>query len=366
MTRQYNFGAGPATLPESILLDVQAELLNWDGRGVSILEIGHRTPPFQNLMKQAEQDLRAVLSIPDNYSVLFLGGAARAHFAMIPMNLIETGQSGAYWISGVWSKMAYTECAKLRRAYCVGSSEADGFNHAPHALLQPFQQDTAYVYYTPNETINGVSFPHPPMHGDFPLIADMTSCLLSEPIHIEKYGLIFAGAQKNIAPAGLTIVIVRNDLLDRDPQSCIPTMFDYRTHVAHESLYATPPTFNCYFAAKMFQWVKEQGGVSAIHQQNQAKAAALYDFIDSSILYKCLIEPESRSLMNVCFSLIRAELENNFLEQALKNGLYGLQGHRMVGGLRASLYNAMPMAGVQKLIDFMRDFEAEMLASAEV
>jgi phosphoserine aminotransferase len=362
MTALYNFGAGPAMLPREILLDVQAELLDWNNQGMSILEIGHRTAPFQNLMQQLEDDLRDLLAIPENYSVLFLGGAARANFALIPMNLITPGQVGAYCVSGVWSKMAYTECAKLSRAYCVSSSEADGFNHAPYEMSQPLNHNTAYVYYTPNETINGVRFAQKPLHGEFPLVADMTSCLLSEPIQIEDYGLIFAGAQKNIAPAGLTIVIVRNDLLDRKPETCIPTMFDYRTHVAHKSLYATPPTFNCYFAAKMFQWIKKQGGISTIYQQNCEKSALLYDFIDTSVLYKCAIEKSSRSLMNVCFSLIRAELESDFLTKALEHGLYGLQGHRMVGGLRASIYNAMPMSGVQKLIEFMREYE-ESVAS---
>ena len=357
MTIHYNFGAGPAMLPHSILLDVQAEFLNWQQQGVSILEIGHRTKPFMQLMETAELELRELLAIPDNYAVLFLGGAARSNFAMIPMNLITKGQEAAYWISGVWSQMAYSECVKLSRAYCVGSSEESNFTYAPCELIQSIRNNTAYVYYTPNETVNGTRYPALPPHGDLPLVADMTSCLLSEPINISDYGLIFAGAQKNIAPAGLTLVIVRKDLLDISPEFTVPTMFDYRTHMTNKSLYATPPTFNCYFALKMFQWLKEHGGIVAMHQTNQQKAAALYNFIDASTLYHCPIAQDSRSIMNVCFSLINPELEKDFLAQALSKGLYGLQGHRLVGGLRASLYNAMPMSGVEALIEFMYNFE---------
>ncbi len=354
--RPYNFGAGPATLPEPILLEAQAELLNWQDHGMSILEIGHRTREFEQLIQEAEADLRDLLTIPDHYHVLFLGGAARTQFAMVPMNLISPTQRAGYLISGVWSSMAYDEARKLKSAYCIASSGNHGFRHTPDPNTWQLRDNTAYVYYTPNETVNGIQFADVPQTGDIPLIADMTSCLLSEPIDVSKFGLIFAGAQKNIAPAGLTLVIVRADLLAARNEIPMPTMLDYRTHATHQSLYATPPVFNCYMAAKMFKWIKAQGGVHALHQMNREKAAKLYEYIDASADYYCPIEPNSRSLMNVCFALTKPELEDTFLAQANRQGLCALKGHRLVGGLRASLYNAMPMAGVDALIAFMQDF----------
>lgn len=354
--RPYNFGAGPAALPESVLLEAQAELLNWQGRGLSIMEVGHRTAEFQQLMHDAEADLRALLAIPENYHVLFLGGAARTQFAMVPMNFIPPGQQAGYLISGIWSALACDEGRKLKSAYCIASSGNDGFKQTPDSVDWQIHDNTAYVYYTPNETVNGVRFADVPIVSEIPLIADMTSCLLSEPIDVSKFGLIFAGAQKNIAPAGLTVVIVRKDLLNLNHETPIPTMLDYRTHVMNKSLYATPPVFNCYMAAKMFKWLKAQGGVEALYQINCDKAARLYHYIDSSSFYQCPVEPHSRSLMNVCFSLVKPELEDAFLTQANNRGLHALKGHRMVGGLRASLYNAMPMAGVDALIAFMQDF----------
>ncbi len=354
--RPYNFGAGPATLPEPVLQTAQAELLNWQGLGMSILEIGHRTPEFQQLMQDAEADLRELLAIPENYHVLFLGGASRTQFAMVPMNFISPGQQAGYLVSGVWSAMAYDEAYKLKSAYCIASAVNNGFTQMPAPASWEIRDNTAYVYYTPNETINGVRFATIPNIVDIPLIADMTSCILCEPIDITKFGLIFAGAQKNIAPAGLTIVIIRAELLETLSELAIPTMMDYRTHVTHKSLYATPPVFNCYMAGLMFKWIKAQGGVRALYQINQEKAAKLYHYIDSSTAYQCAITPNSRSLMNVCFSLTKPELEDEFLRKASLRGLYALKGHRIVGGLRASLYNAMPMAGVDALIAFMQDF----------
>lgn len=357
--RSYNFGAGPAALPEPILLEAQAELLNWNGLGMSILEIGHRTPEFQQLLQAAEADLRALMSIPTNYHVLFLGGAARTQFAMVPLNLIQPGQQAAYLVSGVWSEMAYDECRKLKSAYCLASSKDKGFKQTPDISQLTIHDNTAYIYYTPNETINGVRFSDIPETGTIPLIADMTSCILSEPLDITKFGMIFAGAQKNIAPAGLTIVIIRDDLLTTLNEPVIPTMFDYRTHVSHKSLYATPPVFNCYFAGKMFKWIKVQGGVDALYAINCKKAAALYQYIDLSSFYYSYVEKKSRSLMNVCFSLSNPTLESEFLMQAAQCGLSALKGHRMVGGLRASIYNAMPMEGVNALIAFMQTFAEE-------
>lgn len=358
--RPYNFGAGPAALPESVLQEVQAELLDWQGLGISILEIGHRTVEFKQLLHDAQLDLRELLNIPDNYHVLFLSGAARAQFSMIPMNVVKHGQKAAYLISGVWSKMAYQEACRLTSAYCIASSEKDGlFQTTPQFDHNNIIDNTAYLYYTPNETINGVRFAQTPKINPLPLIADMTSCLLSEPITITDYGLIFAGAQKNIANAGMTIVIIKADLIDTLEQLMLPTMFDYKTHISHGSLYATPPVFNCYIAAKMFQWIKKQGGVDALYSINCDKAKKLYDYIDNSSFYTCFIEKNARSLMNICFSLPTQALEDSFLTQATLQGLYALKGHRLVGGIRASLYNAMPMAGVHRLIDFMQDFANE-------
>lgn len=358
-TRAYNFGAGPAMLPESVLLEAQVELLNWRGLGMSVMEIGHRTAEIRGLMEEVEADLRELLSIPSHYQILFLGGAARTQFAMLPMNFLDKPQQAAYLVSGIWSSLAYQEACKLKQAYCVASSEDSGFTDIPSRSKWQLRENTGYLYYTPNETINGVRFSETPKMADIPLIADMTSCLLSEPIKIDDFGLIFAGAQKNISIAGLTVVIIRSDLLEIQPKSVIPTMLDYRIQASNHSLYATPPVFNCYLAGKMFKWIKAQGGVGALYQRNCQKAAALYQYIDASPFYHCAVHQNARSLMNVCFSLVRQDLEQVFLMQAKQHGLYALQGHRTVGGLRASLYNAMPMEGVNTLIAFMQDFSEE-------
>lgn len=357
-TRAYNFGAGPATLPESILAEAQAELLNWQDLGLSILEIGHRTPEFISLLEQAEADLRLLLAIPKHYHVLFLSGAARTQFAMIPMNFLAKGERAGYLVSGIWSELAFKEAQKLADVYCLASSKDQEYKTVPNAVDYPVDANTRYIYYTPNETINGVRYPQVPQVS-VPLIADMTSCLLSEPINVTDFGLIFAGAQKNISIAGLTVVIVRHDLLNLISHASIPTMLDYRTHAQYKSLYATPPVFNCYIAAKMFAWVKKQGGVSTLYQQNCQKAAKLYTYIDHSEFYNCPVAKEARSLMNVCFSLPTQELEEKFIMRAAEQGLLALRGHRAVGGLRASLYNAMPMDGVEALIGFMQDFAEE-------
>jgi phosphoserine aminotransferase len=354
-TRGYNFGAGPAMLPESILKNVQEELLNWHGTGMSILEIGHRTPLFIELMQEAEWLLRELLVIPDHYHVLFLSGAARTQFSMIPMNFIHPAVQAGYLVSGIWSYLAYKEAMHLSNAYCIGGSEALQYRDLPRYHVKDIRDETAYVYYTPNETINGVRFPNIPAGIKPPLIADMTSCLLSEPIQVSDYGLIFAGAQKNIAPAGLTLVIVRDDLL-KTISAKLPTMLDYRVHAKERSLYATPATFQCYMALKMFQWIKAQGGVDSLYALNCQKASKLYKYIDESPNYQCLVEPNARSLMNVCFYLSDSSQEAAFIQQSNARGLYALQGHREVGGMRASLYNAMPMAGVDALIEFMQDF----------
>ena len=357
--RIYNFGAGPAMLPEPILKQAQEELLDWHHSGMSILEVGHRTTEFIDLLAEAEQSLRELLGIPHNYKVLFLGGAARSQFAMIPMNLINSDQEGAYLVTGIWSQMAYQEALLLKKAYCLASEEQHAYTSVPKEQQLQIKDNTAYVYYTPNETINGVRFPYVPKTKGLPLIADMTSCLLSEPIDVRHYGLIFAGAQKNIANAGLTLVIVRDDLLDTITNHPIPTMMNYKVQSEHRSLYATPPVFNCYLAAKMFVWIKEQGGIDSLFQQNCLKAAKLYQYLDESNFYRTKVDREARSIMNVCFFIENSELENQFLIQAELRGLYALKGHRLVGGLRASLYNAMPMTAVDSLIDFMNEFAKE-------
>ncbi|WP_133127447.1 3-phosphoserine/phosphohydroxythreonine transaminase [Legionella nagasakiensis] len=358
-TRAYNFGAGPAMLPESVLLEVKSELMNWQGSGMSVLEIGHRSDEFKALLDEAEADLRELIAIPEHYHVLFLGGAARTQFAMIPMNLLPPGQQAGYLISGFWSSLAFTEATKLANAYCVASSEKTGFVSVPEPINWQIQQNTAYLYFTLNETINGVHFSSPPSVANIPLVADMTSCLLSEPLNVTDYGLIFAGAQKNIAPAGLTIVIIREDLLAKSANRPLPTMMDYRTHVAYHSVYATPPVFNCYLAGKMFKWIKTQGGVEQLHHQNCQKADRLYQYIDESSFYHCHVEKRARSIVNICFSITTQQLEAEFVRAAAQRGLLSLAGHRMAGGLRASLYNAMPMAGVESLIAFMQEFSEE-------
>jgi phosphoserine aminotransferase len=346
MARQgYYFGAGPAALPDVILREAQAEFLDWRGLGLSVLEIGHRTEEFTTLLFDAEADLRDLLDIPANYHVLFLGGAARTQFSMVPMNLLAPGKQAGYLISGLWSRLAYEEAKRLGTAYVI-----------PSETILQYEENTAYVYYTPNETVDGVYYSDIPDVGNIPLIADMTSCLLTEPVDVRQFGLIFAGAQKNIAPAGLTLVIVRDDLLKICPKQVVPTMLDYRVHAAHRSLYATPPVFQCDMAARMLRWIKAQGGLQVLYQLGCEKAAKLYAYIDASSEYVCSIKPNLRSRINVCFTLKDETQELGFLRAAERRNLRGLKGHRLRGGLRASLYNAMPMAGVDALIGLMDDF----------
>lgn len=352
--RVYNFTAGPATLPEPVLRDAQNELLNWKGMGMSVMEIGHRTPAFRDLLDHAESTLRALLGIPANYHVLFLGGAARTQFAMIPLNFLGEQQKAGYLISGVWSQMAFDEAVRLKNAYCAGTSKSSEFTTLPQYSVS---SQTRYVYYTPNETVNGVQFSSIPQVNELPLVADMTSCLLTEPIDVSNFSLIFAGAQKNIAPAGLTVVIIQDEFMQQITSSKIPTMLDYRVHAKHHSLYATPPTFNCYMADKMFTWIRAQGGIEALYKVNCQKAEKLYEYIDHSKLFKANVDKKARSKVNVCFTMTKPELEEAFCIQAEASGLYGLKGHRLVGGLRASLYNAMPIEGVNALIEFMHQFE---------
>jgi phosphoserine aminotransferase len=359
MPRAYNFGAGPAMLPEEILQQAQADLWNWNDQNMSILEIGHRTPIFMELMEETNHTLRRLLKIPDNYEVLFISGPARMQFSMIPLNLISKKTQAGYLISGIWSATAFEEATKVSRAYCIASSEATQFKDIPDYSFSDFKENTDYLYYTTNETVNGVRFPGLPVAQGIPLVSDMTSSILTEPINVNDYGLIFAGAQKNIANAGLTIVIIRKDFLSLIDKSTLPTIMDYETFAKHKSLYATPPTFNCYLALKMFQWVEEKGGVDALYQANMEKARILYDFIDNSSFYYCSVQQRARSIVNICFNTKDKNMDDLFVAKAAENGLLALKGHNKVGGLRASLYNAMPIEGVKKLIQFMEKFSRE-------
>ncbi|MGC1181591.1 3-phosphoserine/phosphohydroxythreonine transaminase [Legionella sp.] len=355
-SRIYNFGAGPAMLPELILKEAQEEFLDWQGTGMSILEIGHRTPEFISLLNHAQNTLRDLLTIPKNYHILFLGGAARMQFAMIPMNFLRADEYAGYLDTGIWSHLALLEAQKLKNAYCIASDEKNGYKAIPEPHYWNIKENTTYLYYTPNETINGVRFPYVPKAEETTVVADMTSCLLSEPIDIRNYGLIFAGAQKNIANAGLTVVIIRDDLLAKKTNPPVPTMLDYKIHAENDSLYATPPVFNCYMAAKMFDWVKAQGGIETLFKLNCEKAAKLYHYLDSSDFYCTHVSREARSLVNVCFSLKNTNLEELFVQQAQSRGLSAIKGHRYIGGIRISIYNAMPMSGVDALIQFMSEF----------
>ncbi len=357
--RGYNFGAGPAMLPESILLKAQCALLNWENTGMSILEINHRHPVFLHMMSEAERLLREQLHIPSHYHVLFLTQPARMQFSMIPMNFIHPAVQAGYVVSGMWSYDAYKEANRLSNAYCLTTNEASAFTVLPELNLRDIRDETAYIYYASNETVDGIRIAPPPFkEAKIPLIADMTSCLLSEPIDLNDYGLIFSGIQKNIGPSGMTIVIVDDHLLKtiaREP----PLMLDYRVHAEMHSLAATPAVFQCYLAYLMFQWVVEQGGVSALYEKNCQKAEMLYRYLDTSHFYHCYVNGKGRSLMNVCFYLADSTTETMFIHDAEKQGLYALLGHRRKGGIRVSLYNAMPIEGVYALIDFMKAFAAQ-------
>ncbi len=352
MSRVYNFSAGPAALPEAVLKQAQEELLDWHGAGLSVMEMSHRGKEFMSIAEQAEADLRELMSIPDNYKVLFLQGGASSQFAMIPMNLLR-GKKGADYINtGSWSKKAIAEAKR----FCAVNIAGEAGMSVPAAGDLQLNADAAYVHYTPNETIQGVEFPYIPDTGDVPLIADMSSTILSRPLDVSKFGLIYAGAQKNIGPAGLTVVIIREDLIGR-PMDGTPAMFDYKTHADNGSMYNTPPTYGWYLAGLVFAWLKGNGGLAAMAEVNERKAKRLYDAIDNSPFYQNPAEPSCRSWMNVPFTLANADLDADFLAEAKPAGLVTLKGHRSVGGMRASIYNAMPEAGVDALIAFMADFE---------
>ena len=356
MTEIYNFSAGPAVLPRAVLQQVQRELVDWHGSGMSVMEMSHRGKEFMGIAFDAEADLRELMSIPAHYKVLFLQGGASTQFSMIPMNLLRGKTSADYLNTGEWSKKAIKEAKKYCNVNIVASSEDKNFSYAPKQAAWKLNSDAAYVHYTPNETIGGVEIFWTPETGKVPLVADTSSHILSRPIDVEKFGLIYAGAQKNIGPAGLTIVIVREDLIGE----CIagtPTMMEYKTHADNESMYNTPPTFAMYVAGLVFKWIQAQGGLTAMEKINIEKASLLYDCLDASDLYSCPTAIENRSRMNVPFTLKDAALDEAFLKGAKVRGLLQLKGHRSVGGMRASIYNAMPLEGVRALVDYLQSFE---------
>lgn len=342
--RVYNFSAGPATIPEEVLLEVQSELLDWNGMGRSVMEISHRSKEFTALAQESEQDLRDLLSIPDKYSVLFLQGGGRSQFSMVPLNCLADKPSADYINTGMWSRIAIAEAQK----FCV-VNESPGCEPTQWTL----NPDAAYVHYVDNETVDGIEFSDIPNVGRVPLISDMSSNILSRPIDVEKYALFYAGAQKNIGPSGVTIVVVRNDMLGLAKENC-PAYFNYKNHADAHSLYNTAPTFSWYVASRVFKWLKRQGGVAKMAELNKKKADLLYQAIDKSEYFSNSVDPKYRSCMNVVFQLYDESLSDSFLAAAEKKGLCALKGHRSVGGFRASIYNAMPLAGVEKLIDLMQ------------
>jgi len=356
MSRIYNFSAGPAALPEDVLKQAQAEMLDWNGSGMSVMEMSHRGKDYMSIAAKAEADLRELMAIPNNYKVLFLQGGASSQFAMVPINLLKGKKSADYLLTGQWSKKAVAEAKRYCNVNLVADTTDSKFTTVPDETSLVFDPDAAYVHYTPNETIVGVEFDYIPDTGDVPLVADMSSSILSRQIDVSKFGIIYAGAQKNIGPAGLTIVIVRDDLIGHADAS-MPVMFDYKTFADNDSMYNTPPTYSWYLAGLVFAWGLKQGGISAIEATNKRKAEKLYQAIDDSAFYTNPVDVKNRSWMNVPFILANADLDAAFIEQAAANGLYTLKGHRSVGGMRASIYNAMPEAGVDALITFMQAFE---------
>ena len=357
MSRKYNFCAGPAALPEAVLQQAAAELVDYQGAGLSIMEMSHRSPEIVAIAEKAEADLRELLDISDDYAVLFLQGGASTQFASVPLNLLGDKTTADYVNTGQWSKKAIKEAKRFADINVVASSEDTNFTTIPAFESWQLNKDAAYLHYTPNETIGGVEFMWTPQVG-VPIVADMSSTILSRPIDVNQFGVIYAGAQKNIGPAGLTIAIVRKDLLGKATAHC-PAMLDYKTAAENDSMYNTPPTYGIYLAGLVFQWLKDQGGLAAIEAVNRRKADKLYNFIDTSDFYANPVEVASRSLMNVPFTLANSDLDKQFLAESEEAGMLNLKGHRSVGGMRASIYNAVPEAAVDALIDFMKNFESK-------
>ena len=356
MARVYNFSAGPAVLPEEVLLEAAAEMLDYQGTGMSVMEMSHRSKPYQKIIDEAEADLRELMNIPDNYKVLFLQGGAHQQFAMIPMNLMKN-KVADYIITGQWAKKAYEEAKKFGKANAVASSADKTFSYIPDCSDLPISEDADYVYICENNTIYGTKFKELPNAKGKLLVSDVSSCFLSEPVDVTKYGIIYGGVQKNIGPAGVVIVIIREDLISDDVLPGTPTMLKYKTHADNGSMYNTPPAYGIYICGKVFKWLKKQGGLEKMKVYNEKKAAILYDFLDRSKLFKGTVRKEDRSLMNVPFVTGSEELDAEFVKAAAQAGFVNLKGHRSVGGMRASIYNAMPIEGVEKLVAFMEDFE---------
>ena len=360
MSRVYNFSAGPAVLPEEVLKEAQEEMLDYRGCGMSVMEMSHRSKVFQNIIDEAEADLRDLMGIPSNYKVLFLQGGASLQFSMIPMNLMKNGVAD-YIVTGQWAKKAYAEAQKYGKANKIASSEDKTFSYIPDCSDLPISPDADYVYICENNTIYGTKYKKLPNTKGKTLVADVSSCFLSEPVNVSDYGIIYGGVQKNIGPAGMVISIVRDDLITDDVLPGTPTMMKFKTHADANSLYNTPNCYCIYMCGKVFKWLKKMGGLEVMKQRNEEKAKLLYDFLDQSKLFKGTVVPEDRSLMNVPFITGNADLDAKFVKESKEAGLENLKGHRTVGGMRASIYNAMPKEGVEALVAFMKKFEEENL-----
>jgi len=356
MARTFNFSAGPAMLPTAVMARAQQEMLDWHGSGMSVMEMSHRGKEYMSIATKAEKDLREVMNIPDNYKVLFLQGGASSQFAMVPLNLLGDNQSADYLNTGMWSKKAIAEAKRYCTVNIAADTSGNGFTTVPTQAELNLNPDAAYVHYTPNETIGGVEFDYIPETGGVPLVADMSSTILSRPIDVSKFAMIYAGAQKNIGPAGLTIVIIREDLLGKAADNT-PAMFNYEIHAGNGSMYNTPATYSWYMAGLVFEWIKQQGGLEVMGKINKRKADKLYAVIDNSDFYASPVARNGRSWMNIPFTLADAGLDAAFLAGAAECGLITLKGHRSVGGMRASIYNAMPEEGVDALVAYMQEFE---------
>lgn len=360
MSRVYNFSAGPAVLPEEVLREAAEEMTDYRGTRMSVMEMSHRSKPFQEILETAEADIRELMGIPDNYKVLFLQGGASTQFAMIPMNLMKNGVAD-YIVTGQFAKKACKEAQKYGKIHVVASSEDKTFSYIPDCSDLPISENADYVYICENNTIYGTKFKELPNTKGKPLVADVSSCFLSEPVDVGKYGLIYGGVQKNVGPAGMAIVIIREDLIREDVLAGTPTMLTYKIHADAGSLYNTPPAYSIYMCGKVFRWLKRQGGLVAMKEHNEKKAKILYDYLDESRMFRSTVNPKDRSMMNVTFVTGNESLDAKFVKEAKEAGLESLKGHRSVGGMRASIYNAMPVAGVEALVAFMRKFEEENL-----
>ena len=358
MSRVYNFSAGPAVLPEEVLREAAEEMMDYKGSGMSVMEMSHRSKVYDGIIKEAEADLRDLMNIPDNYKVLFLQGGASQQFAMIPMNLMKN-KKAAYIVTGQWAKKAFQEAQNYGEAVKAASSEDETFSYIPDCSDLDIPEDADYVYICENNTIYGTKYKTLPNTKGHTLVADVSSCFLSEPVDVSKYGIIYGGVQKNIGPAGVVIVIIREDLITEDTLPGTPTMLKYKMHADADSLYNTPPAYGIYVCGKVFKWLKKMGGLGVMKERNEEKAKILYDFLDESRMFKGTVRKEDRSLMNVPFVTGDKDLDAKFVKEAEAAGFVNLKGHRTVGGMRASIYNAMPREGVEKLVAFMKKFEEE-------